>query len=128
MAWVDLVTLLALIQFFAFAYAVGGARVRFGVKAPATTGNENFERYFRVQQNTLELLVLFVPALWLAARYWNPAWAAAVAAVYLIGRVVYFQAYIRDPSKRTIGFALSFLPIAVLWVIAMIGVVRTLLA
>ena len=128
MAWVDLVTLLALLELFAFGYAVSAARGRYGVRAPATTGNEVFERYFRVQQNTLELTVLFVPALWLAARYWNPAWTAAVGAVFLIGRLEYFRAYVREPRKRSLGFALSVLPIGVLWVVALLGAVRTLSA
>src|SRR5262249_17039166 len=74
MPWVDLVTLLALLEFFAFAWAVGQARRRYGIKAPACAGNDMFERYFRVQQNTLELLIQFIPALWIAARYWNPVW------------------------------------------------------
>ena len=67
MAWVQLVALLALVECFFFAYAVGKAREKYGVKAPAITGNEIFERYFRVQQNTIEQIVLFLPSLFIAA-------------------------------------------------------------
>ena len=78
MAWIQLVTLLALAEYFWFAFAVGEARVKYAVKAPATSGNEHFERYFRVQQNTLELLVVFLPALWIAATHWEATWVAAI--------------------------------------------------
>jgi uncharacterized membrane protein YecN with MAPEG domain len=126
MAWVQLVTLLALAEYFAFASAVGVARVRYGVKAPATSGNENFERYFRVQQNTLELLVVFLPLLWMAAMYWNPLWVAAVGAVFVIGRLVYFRGYIREPRARQLGFALSVVPVIALALGAAVGIVRVL--
>ena len=101
---------LALVQFLYFGIAVGSARGRYGVKAPATSGNEVFERYFRVQMNTLELLVILLPALLLFAHYVSPIWAAGLGAVYLVGRILYFLAYVKDPAKRTLGFTLSMLP------------------
>lgn len=119
---VALVGLLALLQYLVFGMLVGRARGKFGVKAPAVTGHEVFERYFRVQQNTLELLVAFLPSLWLFAQYVSEGWAALLGAVYLVGRVLYLRGYVADPSKREIGFALSFLPIVVLLVGALIGV------
>jgi uncharacterized membrane protein YecN with MAPEG domain len=126
MSWVQLVTLLALVEYFAFASAVGAARVRYGVKAPATSGNENFERYFRVQQNTLELLVVFLPLLWMAATYWNPPWVAAVGAVFVLGRLVYFRGYVREPRARHLGFMLSIVPVVALALGAAVGIVRAL--
>ena len=105
---------LALVQYVYFGMAVGGARARYGVKAPATSGHEIFERYFRVQMNTLELLVVLIPALPLFAWYVSPRWAAVLGVLYLAGRFVYFFAYVSDPAKRSAGFGLSFLPIAVL--------------
>jgi len=101
---------LVLVQFLYFGIAVGSARGKFGVKAPATGGNEVFERYFRVQMNTLELLVILVPSLLLFAHYVNPVWAAGLGAVYLIGRIIYFVTYVKDPATRSLGFALSMLP------------------
>ncbi|MGA9025097.1 MAG: MAPEG family protein [Steroidobacteraceae bacterium] len=114
MAYLDIVTALAVLQFIVFGFKVGGARARFGVAAPATTGNAVFERYFRVQQNTLELLIGLLPGLYLFGRYINPLWAAGLGLVYLIGREVYAAAYVKDPAKRGAGYGLSFLPVMVL--------------
>jgi uncharacterized membrane protein YecN with MAPEG domain len=126
MHFVALVGMLALLQYLVFGMLVGRARGKYGVKAPAVTGHEVFERYFRVQQNTLELLVVFLPALWLFALYVSATWAAILGAVYLVGRVLYLRGYVADPSKREIGFGMSFLPILVLVIGALIGVLLPL--
>jgi len=127
MAWVQLVALLALFEYMGFVIAVGRARTRYGIHAPGTTGNESFERYFRVQQNTIELLIMFLPSLAIAATYWNPGWVAAIGAVYLVGRLVYFSAYVREPRSRSLGYGLSVVPVLVLALGAITGVVRALL-
>jgi glutathione S-transferase len=114
MAWVLIVMVLALVQFFAFGIAVGGARKRFGIHAPATTGHPEFERYFRVHMNTLEQLVSFLPAIWLFAQFISPLWAAGLGAVYLVGRQLYFMTYVKDPKKRGPGFGLTVLPIFIM--------------
>jgi hypothetical protein len=114
MAYADIVTALAVLQFVVLAMKVGMAREKFGIKAPATTGNEVFERHFRVQQNTLELLIVLLPGLYLFARYVSPVWAAGLGLVYLIGREIYAASYVKDPAKRSAGFGISFLPIMVL--------------
>jgi len=124
--WVSLVTLLALIEYFAFSALVGRARATYGVKAPAMSGHEVFDRYFRVHYNTLELLIMFVPALWIAATYWNPLWMAGIGAVYLVGRIFYLQGYVRDPKTRSIGFGLSITPIGILVLFALAGVAKAL--
>jgi uncharacterized MAPEG superfamily protein len=116
---------LALIQFQVFGVLVGKARGTYGVKAPAVTGHEVFERYFRVQQNTLELLVVLIPALLLFAHYDSPVWAAALGSVYLVGRVLYAVAYIRNPVGRGLGFALSMLPTAIMLIGGTVGAIRT---
>jgi len=126
MEGVAVVILLALLQFAVFGMLVGRARGRYGVKAPATTGHEVFERYFRVQQNTLEQLVVFVPAAWLFATYVSPTGATILGAVYLVGRTLYLRGYVADPARREIGFALSALPVVVLLLGAAWGVVRRL--
>jgi uncharacterized MAPEG superfamily protein len=123
MAYVDIVTALALLQFVYFGIQVGRARARFGVKAPAITGNEQFERYFRVQQNTLESIVVFVPSLYLFSRYFNPLWAAGLGVIYLIGRQLYAAAYVKDPAKRSLGYGLTVLPILALLVGGLFGAV-----
>jgi len=124
MAYLDIVTVLAVLQFIVFAMKVGRARARYGVKAPATTGNEIFERYFRVQQNTLELLLALLPGLYLFSRYLNPLWAAVLGVIYLAGREIYAATYVRDPAKRGLGFALSMLPILFLLIGALVGALR----
>jgi glutathione S-transferase len=128
MAYVDIVTALAVLQFFVFGFKVGGARGRFGVKAPAIAGNEIFERHFRVQQNTLELLIALLPGLYLFSRYWSPPTAAALGVIYLIGRQVYAASYVKEPSKRSAGFGMSFLPTAILVVGGLAGAIRQLIA
>jgi glutathione S-transferase len=121
MALVNLVIALALLQFFAFLAAVGNAREKYGIAAPATTGNEKFERYFRVQMNTLELLVPFLPAIWMFGFYVSADAAAGLGAVYIVGRCIYFFAYVRDPKQRSLGYGLSAGPVAVLAIGALIG-------
>jgi uncharacterized MAPEG superfamily protein len=124
MPYVHIVIVLALIEFFYFGFAVGRARGRYNVPAPATSGNEMFERYFRVHMNTLELLVMFIPAILLFAHYFSPYVAAGIGAVYLIGRLLYFVTYVKDPKKRELSFGLSMLPIMILTVGAIVGAVR----
>jgi glutathione S-transferase len=126
MNWVHLVIGLALLQFFVFCMAVGRARETYKVPAPATTGNEVFERYFRVQMNTLEQLIIFIPSIVMFAAYLSPVWAAALGAVYLIGRIMYFRAYVKAPGSRSRGFAVSALPNLTLLAGGIIGVVLAL--
>ncbi len=127
MTLVYIVMGLALMQFLYFGFAVGGARGRYGIKAPATSGHEVFERYFRVQMNTLELLVVLLPSLAMFAWYLSPRWAAALGTVYLVGRFLYFYGYVKDPAKRSTGFLMSFLPIAVLLLGGIGGAIAALL-
>jgi len=110
MAYVDIVTALAILQFIVFGIKVGRARGRYGVKAPATTGHEVFERHFRVQQNTLEQMIVLIPGLYLFSRYFDPVWAAALGVLYLVGREIYAAGYVRDPAKRGAGYGLSAMP------------------
>jgi glutathione S-transferase len=119
------ITLLALLQFFWFGALVGKARHQYGIKAPAVSGNEMFERYFRVHMNTLEQLMMLLPALWIASAFAFVAyyWIALVGATYLIGRVLYLQGYAADPAKRSKGMILSTLPVLALFLIDLVGLV-----
>ena len=114
MARVEIVIALTLLQLVYFSLRVGSARGKYQVQAPATTGNPIFERHYRVQMNTLEMIVVFIPAIWLFATHISPRWAALIGLIYLAGRFLYGHSYVADPSKRTLGFALSFLPTLVL--------------
>jgi uncharacterized MAPEG superfamily protein len=127
MEFVAIVTVLALLQYIYFAVLVGQARGKFGVNGPAVTGHPVFERYFRVQMNTLELLVAFLPALWLFAQYVSPMWAAILGTIYLVGRFLYLRAYVADPAKRGLGFGLSMLPTLALLLGGLVGAVLALL-
>jgi len=126
MAYVDIVTALAVLQFIVFGFKVGSARGRYGVKAPAITGNEIFERLFRVQQNTLEQLIVFLPGLYLFSHYYSPLVAAALGVIYLIGREIYAMTYVKDPKKREIGYVLTMLPTVILILGGLFGAIRQL--
>jgi glutathione S-transferase len=122
-----LVTLLVVLLMFLTGANVARARVRYRIKAPAVVGHEMFERAFRVQMNTLENAVLMLPVLWLHAGFIGDRWAAALGAVWLLGRVWYAIAYQRDPARRSGGFSLALLAFAALGLGALWGVGRTLL-
>lgn len=105
---------LALLQFFVFAGFVGRARVVSGVEAPAVTGDPMFERYYRVHYNTMEQLVVFIPSMLLFANYISASVAAILGLIFIVGRTLYFRAYIKEPSKRGPGYGLSMLPMLIL--------------
>ncbi len=128
MPLVQLVIGLALAQFYFFLFAVGKARATYNVAAPATTGNEIFERYFRVQMNTLELLVMFVPAILLFAQFFGAYIAAGLGLIYLIGRVVYFRSYVKDPKLRGLGYGLSATPVMIMIAGTLFGAIRALVS
>ena len=123
MEYSSIITVLALMQFMLFAMLVGKTRVATGIKAPAVTGDPIFERYFRVQQNSLENLVIFVPALWLFNHYWDARVGAAIGLLYIISRFIYLRGYVADPAKRGTGFGIGFLCEVVLVIGALIGAI-----
>ena len=125
--WPALITLGAVVLLFMMAVNVGRARGKFKVDAPATTGNAEFERVFRVQMNTQESALMFLPALWLYAAFMSEVWAAAFGVVWLAARVWYAIAYQQAAAKRGPAFGLSILAITVLTGGAAWGGVRTLL-
>jgi glutathione S-transferase len=117
-----LVTCLAILMYFLFSIQVGKARATFGVKAPAISGNPDFERVFRVHMNTLEWMPIFLPALWLFAIYVSDAIAAALGVVWIIGRVLYMNGYAKAANKRGSGFAVQGGAAAILWLGAVVGI------
>ena len=127
MAPVAIVLLLALAAYLYFGVNVGKARAKHGVKAPSTTGDPEFERCFRVQQNTLENLIVFVPAIWLFGLYINPIGAAGIGIIFIIGRLMYSAGYRAAAEKRGPGFGVSFLANAALVIGALIGAVWEIL-
>ena len=114
MEYISVVTMLAVIEYMIFTALTGRARVKYAVQAPATTGHEIFERYYRVQQNTVEQLLIFLPSLWLFGLYVHAVSGAALGLLFIVGRVLYIRGYVADPSKRGPGFALGLLASAIL--------------
>jgi len=121
MEYVTIIAMLALVEFMAFGGAVGQARGKTGVAAPAVTGDETFERFFRVHQNTLEQLIVFIPALYAFGYYVHALTAVAIGLIFLIGRAIYFRAYTADPATRGMGMMLSFIPNVILTLGAIVG-------
>ncbi len=103
------VTLIALLVYFLIIGAVARARSQYGIKAPAVTGNEHFERAYRIQMNTLEQMALFLPALWLYAAYVSDRGAAVGGLIWVVGRVIYALAYTQDPTSRGPGAMITLL-------------------
>lgn len=122
-----IVTCLALMQYFLFGLQVGQMRGKHGVRAPAMSGHPEFERAFRVHENTLEQLIVFVPALWMYGYFVNPLWGAGLGLLFIVSRFVYRAAYMKDPAKRGPGFTLGFVAnvVMILWVlvVAVLGLV-----
>lgn len=126
MAYVHLIATLAVLQYLLFVVLVGRARMRYGVKAPAVTGNASFERAYRVQMNTLEQLIAFLPVLLLAGVYWPGHWVALIGLVWIVGRFLYRYQYVTNPASRGPGFILTLLPTVVLLALTLWGVLRQL--
>ena len=122
------VTIVALIVYFVVGANVARARGRYQVVAPAVDGHPAFARIYRVQQNTLEQLVLFLPALWLCALTVGDPWAGLIGLVWPIGRILYAWGYYRDAEKRGPGFVLSVAATMVLLAGAVIGLARLALS
>jgi glutathione S-transferase len=125
--WVSLVTIAALILFFVVTINVGRARVKYGVKAPDMSGEPAFERVLRVQQNTLEQLVLFLPALWIFATFVRSNPAAIIGAIWVFGRILYAWGYYQAAEKRGPGFGISSLATIVLLLGSLWGIGSQLL-
>jgi glutathione S-transferase len=107
--WTALVTLLAILLYMFASVRVSRARMKYGVKLPATSGNADFERVFRAHMNMLEFMPVFLPSLWLFAIYVSDAIAAAIGAVWIVGRFVYMVGYAKSVPQRGPGFAIQLL-------------------
>jgi len=107
MAAATAIAMLALIEYLYFGMEVGRARMRSGLQAPAVTGDEGFERAFRAHYNTLEQLIIFLPALYAAAYYLHELYAVAAGVGFLIGRALYFRSYVADPTRRGPGMLIT---------------------
>jgi uncharacterized MAPEG superfamily protein len=122
-----IVVLLTVLLQFGTVWATGHAREKYDVKAPAIAGHPAFERAWRVQMNTLESTVIFLPTLWLAVQYGYPLWAGVAGLVWVAGRAWYAVAYLQDAAKRGPGFMVSTIAWGATLVLGVIGLGRALL-
>lgn len=114
MEMLAIVTGLALIEYMVFSARVGLARGKYDIAAPAVSGNEIFERFYRVQMNTLEQLAIFLPALWIFGSFVSETIGAALGVAFIIGRAIYAVTYVADPKTRSAGFLIGYLANAAL--------------
>jgi glutathione S-transferase len=121
-----LVNLLALLVYFWMLIRAGGARAKHKIEAPATTGHPEFERKLRVRQNSLELLIMFIPSLWIFCLTIQVLVGAALGLIFVIGRIIYALSYAAAPEKRGPGFGLSIIPTLILLLGGLVGVIRLL--
>jgi len=119
-----LVTLLSMFVFFWTAMRVGKARGQHQIKAPAHDGPEDFVRVIRAYENTHEMLVLFLPALWLCALTISDFWAAIIGVLFPISRIFYALGYYQAAEKRTKGFMVGFLATVALLIGATLGLLH----
>ncbi len=130
------VTILATFFFFWTGYNVGRMRGKYGIKAPVMTGDPEFERSVRVQMNTLEWSVVFLPLLWLATIYFAPAmtmlWLAWLPPVFgliwIAGRILYMNGYMTAPENRSTGFLISAIAVVGLLIMSLVGIVMRWIA
>jgi len=122
-----IVTVLVLLQYTWFGIQVGTMRGKLKIDAPAMAGASDFDRTFRVHYNTMEQLVVFLPALWLYGYMVNHLWGAGFGAVFLVGRFLYRAEYLKDPGSRAPGFTMTILPSAVMLIWVLVVAVRALL-
>ena len=118
--------LLALLEYVVMGALVGRARAKYGIHAPAMTGHPEFERTNRVHVNTLENLIIFIPAVWIFATYVSVRWAAILGFVFVAARVVYAVGYLKAAEKRGIGAGVTGIVAIVLVVGGLIGLVQAL--
>jgi glutathione S-transferase len=123
----QLVILLALLEYSILGVMVGRARQRYGVEAPATTGNPEFERYYRVHANTLEALIVFLPAVWIFSMVVNYHFGVALGLLFIIARIVYARGYITAAARRGPGALATGIINLILVVGSIIGIVVRLL-
>lgn len=124
MVWVSAVILLAVLQYLVLGALVGRARGKYGVAAPATTGHPQFERWFRVHQNSLEMLMAFIPSMWLFALWVSPTWAVGIGLLFVAARIIYSIQYVNEPNSRHLGAGLSFLAVFALVIGGIWGAIR----
>jgi glutathione S-transferase len=122
-----LITCLVLILYFWSVIRCAFARRKFNIHAPAMTGHPEFDRRFRIQQNTLEQLILFLPSLWMFSFFVSPVWSGVPGLIFIVGRLIYAISYAHNPEWRRPGFAIGVVTSLILLVGALGGALRLIL-
>jgi glutathione S-transferase len=120
------ITLLNVLVLFMAMGLVGRARGKYGIKAPACSGHEQFECAYRAHMNTVEQTVMFLPVLWIASLNGYELWAHYLGAAWILGRVLFILGYNRAASKRSVGFLISFLAFLGLFILSAIGLYQSI--
>lgn len=126
-ALTSLITLIIVLLMLANLIMVGRARGKYQIQAPSVTGDEGFERIYRVQMNTIESVLLFLPSMWIYAYYLGDKGAACTGLIWVIGRILYALAYQSNPSKRGVGFVISMIAVFGAWLGGLYGVLHQLM-
>ncbi|MDJ0517379.1 MAG: MAPEG family protein [Okeania sp. SIO2F4] len=124
--WPSLVTVASLLMYFVITINVGRARAKYKIMPPQMTGDKNFERVVRVQQNTLEQLIVFLPSLWLFSLFVSRVWGAGIGSIWVLGRILFAWGYYQAAEKRTLGFGISSLSTIALLIGALVGIILPL--
>ncbi|NET44906.1 MAPEG family protein [Okeania sp. SIO2B3] len=124
--WPSLITVVSLFMYFVVTINVGRARSKYNIIPPQMTGDPNFERVLRVQQNTVEQIILFLPSLWLFSLSISPLWGAGIGTVWVVGRILFAWGYYQAAEKRALGFGISSLAIIALLIGALVGILLPL--
>jgi glutathione S-transferase len=117
-----LVTIVSLLVYFTQGIMVGVARSKFKVSPPTTTGNPDFERYFRVHYNTLEQLPIFLATLWIFALTINVTAANILGLVWSLARIAFAYGYYKEAGLRRPGGVVSSIVGIILIIGSIIGI------
>lgn len=120
-----IVTSLALMQAVYFALQVGGARQKHGISAPNSSGSDEFDRHNRIHLNTMEQLIVLLPAMWMFGYFVHPQWAAGIGLVFIFSRLMYRRAYLKDPKSRGRAFGIGFVAQSILLVGSIVGAIMS---
>ncbi len=120
----SLATVITLILYFVLIFNVGRARSKYNVPVPQISGNPDFERVFRVQQNTVEQLILFLPSLWLFSLIVSPIWGGGIGSIWVVGRIIYAWGYYQTAEKRILGFAINSFCNMALILGSLVGIIK----
>ncbi len=127
MEYITIVVMLALLEYLYFGIMVGRARAAGQVKAPAVVGDENFERHFRAHQNTLEQLIIFVPAALACGIFVDGIYVAVIGLLFIAGRALYFTRYVADPTRRGPGMLMTAVANIALILLAIVSAFASLI-